>query len=161
DYEIVENADAELAALARFSPKKTAIIDKRFKSVTDKLPEAEFFSLDTGYIQLKSYKPNHLTYKSATNKERLAVFSEIYYDKGWNAYVDGFPTEHIRVNYILRGMIIPEGIHNIEFKFEPKTYIVSQKVAMGSSILVVLLLLASLAYYLKKEKLKVKEPIEE
>ncbi len=157
DYEIVENADAEIAALARFNPKKTAIIDKRFKSVTDKLPEAEFFSLDTGYIQLVSYKPNHLTYKSATNKERLAVFSEIYYNKGWNAYVDGFPTEHIRVNYILRGMIIPKGVHNIEFKFEPKTYSISQKVAMGSSILVVLLLLGLIAYSYKTKTTEIKE----
>ncbi|OQX99651.1 MAG: hypothetical protein B6I20_09735, partial [Bacteroidetes bacterium 4572_117] len=157
DYDIVENADAELAALARFNPNKTAIIDKRFKSVTDKLPEAEFFSLDTGYIQLVSYAPNHLTYKSATPKERLAVFSEIYYDKGWNAYVDGFPTEHIRVNYILRGMIIPKGVHKIEFKFEPKTYSISQKVAAGSSILVVLLLLGLVGYTYKTKKAEIKE----
>jgi hypothetical protein len=161
DYEVVENADAEIAALARFNPKKTAIIDKRFKSIIDKLPEAEFFSLDTGYIEMVSYKPNHLVYKSATNKERLAVFSEIYYDKGWNAYVDGFPTEHIRVNYILRGMIIPEGIHKIEFKFEPKTYSISQKVSLVSSILVVLLLLGGIFYYLKIEKTEKKEPEEQ
>ncbi|RLD76567.1 MAG: hypothetical protein DRJ10_13375 [Bacteroidetes bacterium] len=157
DYEIVENADAELAALARFNPKKTAIIDKHFKPVTDKLPEVEFFSLDTGYIQLTNYKPNHLTYKSATNKERLAVFSEIYYDKGWNAYVDGFPTEHIRVNYILRGMIIPKGVHDIEFKFEPKSYSIGQKVSMASSILVVLFLLALVGYTYKMQKAEVKE----
>ena len=157
DYEIAENADAEIAALARFNPKKTAIIDKRFKSITDKLPETEFFSLDTGYIEMVSYKPNHLTYKSATNKERLAVFSEIYYDKGWNAYIDGFPTEHIRVNYILRGMIIPVGVHNIEFKFEPKTHSISQKVAMGSSILVVLLLLGLIGYTYKNKKTEIKE----
>jgi len=157
DYEIVENADAEMEALARFNPKKTAIIDKRFKSVTDKLPEAEFFSLDTGYIEMVSYKPNHLTYKSATQKERLAVFSEIYYDKGWNAYIDGFPTEHIRVNYILRGMIIPEGVHKIEFKFEPRTHSISQNVAMGSSILVVLLLLGIIGYTYKTQKTEIKE----
>lgn len=157
DYEEVDNADAEIAALARFNPKKTAIIDKRFKPVIDKLPEAEFFSLDTGYIEMVSYKPNHLVYKSATNKERLAVFSEIYYDKGWNAYIDGFPMEHIRVDYILRGMIIPKGIHKIEFKFEPKTYIIGQKVSLGSSILVVLILFAGIFYFYKTEKVKTKK----
>ena len=104
-----------------------------------------------------SYKPNHLVYKSATNKERLAVFSEIYYDKGWNAYIDGFPTEHIRVNYILRGMIIPKGVHNIEFKFEPKTYSISQKVSMASSVLVILLLLGLVGYTYKVQKVEVKE----
>jgi uncharacterized membrane protein YfhO len=87
----------------------------------------------------------------------LAVFSEIYYDKGWNAYIDGFKTEHIRVNYILRAMIIPEGIHTIEFKFEPKTYAMSQKVALGTSILVVLILLGMIGYSIKKCKTTVKE----
>jgi len=157
DYEQVNNADEEIAQLNKFNPKKTAIIDKRFKDVIDKLPEPEFFSLDTGYIQLTSYKPNHLTYKSATKRERLAVFSEIYYDKGWNAYIDGFATEHIRVNYILRAMIIPEGVHTIEFKFEPKTHAISQTVALGSSILAVLLLLGMIGYTLKKGKIKIKE----
>jgi hypothetical protein len=157
DYELVNNADEELAQLNKFNPKKTAIIDKRFKSVIEKLPEPEFFSLDTGYIELTDYKPNHLTYKSATKRERLAVFSEIYYDKGWNAYIDGFKTEHIRVNYILRAMIIPEGIHTIEFKFEPKTYAISQKVALGTSILVVLILLGMIGYSIKKCKTTVKE----
>ena len=157
DYELVNNADEEIAQLNKFSPKKTAIIDKRFKNVIDKLPEPEFFALDTGYIELTSYKPNHLTYKSATKRERLAVFSEIYYDKGWNAYIDGFATEHIRVNYILRGMIIPKGAHTIEFKFEPKTYSTSQTVALGSSILVVLLLLAMIAYTFKKGKIEIEE----
>ena len=141
DYSIAKNADEELEALGKFNPRKTAIIDQRFKTVIDKLPAPQFFSLDTGYIELTSYKPNHLMYKSATKADRLAVFSEIYYNKGWNAYVDGFLTEHIRVNYILRGMIVPKGVHTIEFKFEPKTYAVSQKIAMASSILVVLLLL--------------------
>ncbi len=157
DYELVNNADEELAQLNKFNPKKTAIIDKRFKSVIEKLPEPEFFSLDTGYIELTDYKPNHLTYKSATKRERLAVFSEIYYDKGWNAYIDGFKTEHIRANYILRAMIIPEGIHTIEFKFEPKTYALSQKVALGTSILVVLILLGMIGYSIKKCKTAVKE----
>jgi hypothetical protein len=152
DYELVNNADEEIAQLNKFNPKKTAIIDKRFEDVIEKLPEPEFFSLDTGYIELTSYKPNHLTYKSATKRERLAVFSEIYYDKGWNAYIDGFKTEHIRVNYILRALIVPEGVHTIEFKFEPKTYAVSQKVALGTSILVVLMLLGIIAYTVKKSK---------
>lgn len=157
DYETVKNADEEIAALGKFNPKKTAIIDERFKSEIDKLPEPEFFSLDTGYIQLTSYAPNHLIYKSATKRERLAVFSEIYYDKGWNAYIDGFPTEHIRVNYILRGMIIPKGVHTIEFKFEPKTYAISQKVAIGSSVLVILLLLGMISYSYRKKGQKTTE----
>ena len=147
DYEIVNNADDEIAALSRFTPKKTAIIDKRFQDVIKKLPKSDLFASETvGYIQLKNYKPNHLTYKSSNKKEQLAVFSEIYYDKGWNAYIDNFKTEHIRVNYILRAMIIPKGVHKIEFKFEPKTYNVSQTIALSSSIVILLLFLGMLGY---------------
>ncbi len=154
DYAKVKNADEEMTMLSKFNPKKTAIIDERFKTVIDKLPEPQFFSLDTGYIVLTAYKPNHLTYKSGTKSDRLAVFSEIYYDKGWNAYVDGFLTDHIRVNYILRGMIVPKGVHTIEFKFEPKTYAISQKIAFSSSVLVVLLLLgfSGISYRQRKTK---------
>jgi hypothetical protein len=154
DYTLVKNADEEIKLLGKFNPSKTAIIDERFKDKIEKLPEPEFFSLDTGYIELVSYKPNHLTYKSATKRDRLAVFSEIYYDKGWNAYVDGFAIDHFRVNYILRGMVIPSGIHTIEFKFEPKTYAISQKVALSSSVLMVLLLLGITGFYIKKGRLK-------
>ncbi len=152
DYIKVKNADEELATLSKFNPKKTAIIDEHFKTVIDKLPAPQFFSLDTGYIDLVSYKPNDLIYKSATKTDRLAVFSEIYYAKGWNAYVDGFLTDHIRVNYILRGMIVPKGVHTIEFKFEPKTYAMSQKIAVSTSILVVLLLLGGTGITYRKKK---------
>ncbi|MCF6240961.1 MAG: YfhO family protein [Bacteroidales bacterium] len=151
DYELVNNADEEIAALATFNPAKTAIIDKRFENQVKDLPK-EFFSLDTGYIELVKYEPNYLKYKAYTPKKRLAVFSEIYYDKGWNAFIDGFPVDHLRVNYILRALVIPEGVHEIEFRFEPKTYHISKNIAMGSSILVVLLLLAIVGLSFKKAK---------
>jgi hypothetical protein len=149
DYSYAKNADEEIKLLEKFNPSKTAIIDERFKDKLKKLADPEFFSLDTGYIKLISYKPNHLTYKSATKKDRLAVFSEIYYDKGWNAYVDNFKTDHVRVDYFLRGMIIPSGVHTIEFKFEPKTYSISQKIALISSILVILILIGGTFYHFK------------
>jgi len=151
DYELVDDADAEIEALATFNPAKTAIIDKRFENQIKDLPK-EFFSLDTGYIELVTYKPNYLKYKAFTPKKRLAVFSEIYYDKGWNAYIDGFPVEHLRADYVLRALVIPEGVHEIEFRFQPKTYSVSKTIALGSSILVVLLLLALIAYSIKTNK---------
>ncbi len=153
DYELVNNADEEIAALATFNPAKTAIIDKRFENQIKDLPK-EFFSLDTGYIELVDYKPNYLKYKSFTPKKRLAVFSEVYYDKGWKAFIDGFPVEHLRANYILRALVVPEGTHVIEFRFEPKTYSISKKIALGSSILVVLLLAGMIVYSIKTTKTK-------
>ena len=68
------------------------------------------------------------------------IFSEIYYDKGWNAYVDNKLTPHFRANYVLRGMQVPAGNHTVEFKFEPTSYYTGETVAYASSIILLLLL---------------------
>ena len=70
----------------------------------------------------KSDRKNPITlqYESSSDLDQFAVFSEIYYKDGWNAYIDGELKPHYRVNYILRAMEIPAGKHIIEFKFEPK-----------------------------------------
>jgi uncharacterized membrane protein YfhO len=85
----------------------------------------------------------------------MAVFSEVYYDKGWNAYIDGQPSPHFRTNYILRGMVIPEGKHIVEFKFEPKTFRMAEKISLIFSIFVYVLLTAAIGmevYKLLKRK---------
>ncbi|MFQ3332534.1 MAG: hypothetical protein ACI8ZH_000424 [Flavobacteriales bacterium] len=131
----VANADAEIAALNSFNPANTAIVDIRF---------SEYFinGLDNSVtsISLSEYKPNYLKYNSDSQKEGIAIFSEIYYDKGWNAYVDGELKPHFRANYVLRGMQIPAGKHVVEFKFEPAVYHVSERIALASSIVLLLLL---------------------
>jgi uncharacterized membrane protein YfhO len=78
--------------------------------------------------------------------EQFCVFSEIYYKDGWNAYIDGELVPHIRVNYVLRGMKVPPGEHQIEFKFEPKIYKRGEAVSLASSILMILLVLGVLIY---------------
>jgi len=83
---------------------------------------------------------------------QFAVFSEIYYPKGWKSFVDGKETEHIQVNYVLRAMIIPAGKHQIEFKFEPASYFIGNKVSMASSILLLLSIGGYLAYLFKFKK---------
>jgi len=161
DYSIVANADAEIKALATFDPSKTAIVDKRFLEGAGKieLPKAEFFDLDTGYIQLTNYAPNRLVYKCKNPKKQLAVFSEIYYNKGWNAYIDGKPTTHIRVNYLLRALVVPQGQHSIEFKFEPKSYYLGNTFSMISSIIVLLLIVGGMVFGARN--LKIKEVVQE
>ena len=104
--------------------------------------ESQRFAVDSfSQIKLTGYKANHLVYESNTTKEQFAVFSEIFYDKGWNAYLDGKLVDHVRVNYVLRGMSIPKGKHQVEFKFEPKTYYTGEKVAYASSIALIILLI--------------------
>lgn len=137
EYRIVANADEEIIALSSFNPDREAIVDERF----GKYIEGKSFSEDTlSSIKLDSYKPNHLVYSAECNDEKLAVFSEIYYPDGWQAYIDGQPADHLRVNYVLRAMVIPEGNHTIEFKFEPKEYYISNKVSFVSSIVLLLLI---------------------
>ena len=121
---VVKNADDEMRALSSFNPSSEVLIDKRYN-----LEERSYNS--KGSIHLSSYKPNHLVYDVTAEDESFAVFSEIFYDKGWNAYVDGVLKDHYRVNYVLRGMPLPKGAYSVEFKFEP------QSVALGSSIALV------------------------
>ena len=135
EINLVPNADAEIISLNSFNPANTAIVDVRF---SDQMTD----SLDNfgASINLTEYKPNYLKYNSNSSKNGIAIFSEIYYDKGWNAYVDGELKTHFRANFVLRGMQIPSGNHVVEFKFEPEVYHVSERIALTSSIILLLLL---------------------
>jgi hypothetical protein len=139
-----ENADAEISALNEFDPANQVVIDERFKDVLSvtQLNNSE------SHIQLTNFEPNYLVYEAdVKNGKQFAVFSEIYYegtDHDWKSFIDGIPTEHIRVNYILRGMEIPEGQHKIEFKFEPISYFLGEKISLASSIVVLIIVLGAL-----------------
>ncbi len=140
--QLVANADSEMVALGNFDPARTAIIDKRFENHL-KAFSGDFDS--TAVINLKSYQPNHLVYESDASVTGLAVFSEIYYEKGWEATIDGKPAPHFRCNYVLRAMVIPAGKHTIEFRFHPKSYFTGEKISLASSLLLVLLVAGLLA----------------
>ena len=153
DFDIVENADEEIEALKNIDPLAKAIVDKRFSSYL----EGKTFSKDNaGSLKLIEYQPNYLKYQSKASGEQLAVFSEIYYDKGWNAYVDGKIVPHFRANYILRAMVLPAGEHTVEFKFEPKSYFIGNKISFASSVI---LILAMIGYAFSEYRRKKKEGI--
>jgi hypothetical protein len=127
-------------------------LDTRFKAITtsDVLSTKQFRVDSTARIRLTSYKPNDLKYSSNNPEDGFAVFSEMYYSQGWQAYLDGKAVPHERVNYVLRGMEVPSGEHTIEFKFEPEVVKTGSSIALGSSILLGLLLLGSLFVAFKK-----------
>ena len=138
DKKIVENANDEIEALSSFDPSNTVIIDKRY---LDKIKD--FINDESAIINLdlKSYKPNHLIYNlKNVSSDQLAVFSEIYYKNGWNAYIEGTIVPHFRANYVLRAMMVPKGTTKIEFKFEPSSYSTGERIAYASSIFLLLLL---------------------
>jgi hypothetical protein len=144
----VANADEEIAAVVNFNPAGEAIMDVRFSKEIEGL---RLMTDPTAKITLAEYRANYLKYNSISTAEQLAVFSEIYYDKGWQAYVDNKTVPHFRVNYILRAMRIPAGNHTIEFKFRPSSYYAGEKVSFACS-LILILLIAGTGYYEWKKR---------
>ena len=147
---IAENPNEEIKALDVTDSKNTAVIDRSFGSLIPGTLRYDSLSA----IQLKLYRPNHLTYETKASSEQVGVFSEIYYNEGWNAYIDGKLSPYFRANYVLRAMTISAGKHSIDFKFEPKTYYLSRKLSYAGSILLVVFCIRCTAFrdWKKKEK---------
>ncbi|EOR94539.1 : hypothetical protein [Arcticibacter svalbardensis MN12-7] len=131
----VKNADEEMQGISSFDPSKEAIVDESFKPLIDSrkvgVPDPN------AKITLTDYHPDHLTYDYTAGKDMIAVFAEIWYDKGWNAYVDGVKIPYFRANYILRAAELPGGNHKLEFKFEPVSYYAGENISLVASILLI------------------------
>lgn len=150
DVKVAKNADEEMSLMDSINPATTAVISQMYWDAINKFQP----SVDTSAsVRLTSYHPDRLEYEYQSSTSQLVVFSEIYYNSGlgWNAYVDGKPVSHVRVNYILRGMVIPAGNHKIEFKFEPKTHALGEKVSLAFSITFILGLLGILYFMILKK----------
>lgn len=141
EVRVVENADADVAALGGMDISREATLEARYEGDLEK---KSYPSDPEATIELVDYAPNRMVYISDTDIEQLAMFSEIYYEKGWNAYVDDEPADHLRMNYLLRGMVVPPGRHEITFEFHSRAYFTGSTISTVSSILLLLLLLGSL-----------------
>lgn len=152
--QIVEDANAEILALNDFAPADVAIIDKRFESYVNgkDLSRDTTATIEMEYQTL--YNPDYLVYNTNSSKEQLAVFSEIYYEPDWKAYIDGQPAEYFRANYILRAMPIPAGQHKIEFVNEAPMIKVWNIVSIIFSVILALAIAGMLfwKYYWKDRK---------
>ncbi|MNE30496.1 Bacterial membrane protein YfhO [compost metagenome] len=145
---LVNKPDDVMKALNTLDTKKVAVFnvhEHESKFQNARLKKA--FDT-TGTIKVVTYKPNYIKYKSENNGDGLAVFSEMYYKNGWNAYIDGKLTDHFPVDYVLRAMEVPAGKHTIEFKFEPQIIKTGGTITLISSI-GMLLLLAGGIYFEK------------
>ena len=145
---VIDSANDEIKALDSLKTKNEAVINS--KSIS-----ADFrtnYPIDSmASIFLTKYKANELAYEFSSNENQFAVFSEIYYKDGWNAYIDGQLMPYYNVNYVLRGMEIPSGKHTIEFKFEPTV------IKKGNTITLVsycFLLLIPIAWFFVEKKKK-------
>lgn len=135
-------------ALTNFNPAQTVLVENTFKNVIQQPSSYD----SSANIHLISNRHDTVTYTSVSKVKMPAVFSEVYYSEGWNAYIDGKKTDYAKVDYVLRGMMIPAGTHTIEFRFEPESFALGWKITAYSSILILLLCIISIFFYFKENK---------
>ena len=131
--------------LSFFNPKDTAVMDEQ-----DKIEDLAGLQVDsTASIQLVQNKNDEVSYKAKTNAKQLAVFSEIYYKDGWKAFIDEKESPIVKVNYVLRGLVVPAGDHTIKFEFKPASITGAKQIAGVASILLWLSLITTIVFAVK------------
>ena len=147
----VQNANEEILALNDFNPATTAIVDTSYC----RLSAVNYQPDSTATIAMEHqtpYNPDYVKYTSHSATDQLAVFSEVYYEPDWRAYLDGKPAPYLRANYILRAMEIPAGDHVIEFRNEAPLVHRMDKVTLAASIILVLLAGGAIFLVYRKKK---------
>lgn len=138
----------EIKALDNFNPLETAFIDR---SQNANIPQLQFDS--SAKIALTKYTNDEIEYTTDAKTDQFAVFSEIYYSAGWNAYIDGKKAPHYKTNYLLRGMLVPAGKHTVVFKFEPESYKTGYTVATIGNILLYLFLFGGIYMSFRRKEI--------
>ncbi|MEJ2584887.1 MAG: YfhO family protein [Robiginitalea sp.] len=145
----VTSADQAIRALDTIQPGREAVLNVTefrdiapYKAVVD----------STAGIALTTYRPDELVYRTQNPHVGLAVFSEMYYPHGWQAYIDGESAPHFRVNYALRGMVIPPGRHTVVFRFEPQVIRQGSRISLVSSLVLGLLLLGGAGFQILRKR---------
>ena len=144
--EKVKNPKEEIEKLRNQNLKNTAIVDN------SKFPNLKNQYNSDGTIITESYKPYHMIYKTSNFESSFLVFSEIFYPKGWEVYVNNKPSNFVRVNYILRGLEIPAGENTIEIKFKPNSYVYGNLITKYSSLILILLIPIILLFEYNRKK---------
>ncbi|MGN6297197.1 MAG: YfhO family protein [Ginsengibacter sp.] len=144
----VDNADQEMAALDNTDLRDTAVVENKYKSLITTAPQYDSIA----YIKLVENRNDTINYRFSSAFPSFAVFSEVYYAEGWNVYIDGVKSNYVKTDYILRGMPIPAGNHEIQFRFEPNTFTTGRTISIIANILVALLIIGTIVYYLRKKK---------
>ena len=144
--EKVKNPKEEIEKLRNQNLKNTAIVDN------SKFPNLKNQYNSDGTIITESYKPYHMIYKTSNFESSFLVFSEIFYPKGWEVYVNNQRSNFVRVNYILRGLEIPAGENTIEIKFKPNSYVYGNLITKYSSLILILLIPIILLFEYNRKK---------
>lgn len=146
DVKLVNTPNEELKAVCDINTRTTAVVDG------SKFKPGPVAADSTASIAILEHRPNYLKYESQSQNGGLAVFSEIYYEKGWKAFVDGKEAPILRANYVLRALNLPAGKHVVEFRFEPDAYMTGNAITRICSILVLLVLIGCIGWSVRREE---------
>jgi hypothetical protein len=144
----VPGPNEEMLALSNTDLRDTAIIETKYKNQIKQTYEVD----SSASIKLVQNLNDKIEYSYESATPQVAVFSEIYYPRGWDAFIDGKPSEYFRTDYALRGMYLPSGKHKIEFKFEPSSYFTGRTISIISTFVVALVILIAIFYGIKQRK---------
>ncbi len=131
---LAPTAEAEITMLGEVDLRKTAVVAGRDAEQLKALQS----DVSNCRITLEKYQPNHLTYRYESDREAIAVFSEIFYDKGWKVYIDGVEAPYLRANYVLRAMELPAGNHTVEWHFRAPNWTTVEAVTLVASLIILL-----------------------
>ena len=151
DIQFVKTPNEEIKAVGEIDNKKTAVV-----SVEDqKYFEGKNLRSDsTAVIELKNYQPNQLEFKTQSKTPQLAVFSEIYYPKGWKMLLDGKEVPYIKANYLLRAVFVPAGNHEVRMVFEPEVIEKGKMISMSAFGIFLLLSVGGFLKFRRKTAVK-------
>jgi len=145
----VKSADDEISALQTLDTRKKAVVNEAFSGLLKSQGEDT-----TASVIMKSYEPNAIGYEVKSARGGAVVFSEIYYPKGWKCTIDGQEVEYAQVNFVLRGITVPAGVHQVEWTFEPAVWKTGNQISWTGSALMILLVLGGI-FYDRKNSLNV------
>lgn len=137
----VATPNEEIEALGVVDLKNTAVVAEEFSGM---LKQVNYQPIEGDTIIHTMYKANRMEYKSSLAAERLVVFSEVYYPKGWSATIDGVEVPYLRANYLLNALVVPAGEHEIVFEFVPPHLSMLRVLTICSSALLILLLIVGI-----------------
>lgn len=148
DVKIAATPNEEIKMIGEIDTKKTAVISAQDQNY---VKSKQIIADSTATIRLTKYQADQLEYVSESTTPQLAVFSEIYYPKGWKMLIDGKEVPYIKANYLLRAVHVPAGKHMISMEFAPDV-IQKGKIFSAISFLLFLLLSAAGLYWWYKKR---------
>jgi len=154
NVKFVKDDVEEIQTIGSTNLKDTAIVQQSFAA---KVVQPQWDSAAT--ISLTKFDNDNMEYNVSCNSPQFAVFSEVYYPDGWNAYLDGKKADYVKADYVLRGLSIPPGKHTIKFVFEPAIYKKGTTISYIGSWFVALFVLGGLFMAWRENKKKAALPV--